>query len=81
MVEKFKNFYSDHVPRQQNAHVDALASLTASLALSVGATERVFVYIHDLYCCKFALEDSKAPRGDLQVKEILETSISLEPRD
>ena len=34
MAEKFRNFYIDHVPRRQNAHADALASLVASLALS-----------------------------------------------
>jgi len=36
--------YIDHVPRQQNAHADSLASLAASSALSAGATERVLVY-------------------------------------
>ena len=30
MAEGFGNFYIDHVPRQQNAHADALASLAAS---------------------------------------------------
>ena len=49
MAEKFENFYIDHVPRQQNAHVDALASLAALLALPAGATERVLVYSRDLY--------------------------------
>jgi len=29
MAEEFKNFYINHVPRQQNAHADALASLVA----------------------------------------------------
>jgi len=33
-------FMSDHVPHQQNAHADALASLAASLALPAGATEK-----------------------------------------
>ena len=32
MAEGFGNFYIDHVPRQQNVHADALASLAASLA-------------------------------------------------
>jgi len=80
-AEKFENFYIDHVPCQQNEHVDALASLTASLALPVRATEKILVYSRDLYCCKFALENSRIPRGDLQVKEVLEILISLEPRD
>jgi len=35
----------------------------------------------DLYCQKFAFEDSKTPKGDLQVKEILETSTGPEPGD
>jgi len=43
IVEKFNNFYTDHVPRQQNAHAYALASLAASLALPAGATERVLI--------------------------------------
>ena len=49
----------------QNAHAEALASIAASLALPAGATERVLVYSRDLYCYKFALEDSKTLRGDL----------------
>ena len=81
MAEKFENFYIDHVPQQQNAHADGLASLAASLALPVGATERVLVYSCDLYCYKFAFEDSRTPRRDLQVKEDLETSTSLELRE
>jgi len=43
MAEKFRNFYIDHEPRQQNALADALASLVASLALPAGATEKVLV--------------------------------------
>jgi len=81
MVEKFKNFYIDHVSRQQNVYADALASLATSLALPAGAKERVLIYSHDLYYYKFALEDSKTPRGDHQVKKVLETSTSLKPRD
>ena len=81
MAEKFENFYIDHVSRQQNAHADALASLTASLVLPAGATKKVLVYSRDLYCCKFAIENSKTSRGNLQVKEVLETSTSIELRD
>ena len=33
IAEKFKSLYINHVPRQQNAHADALPSLAASLAL------------------------------------------------
>jgi len=39
MAERFKNFYIDYVPRQQNEHADALASLAASLALPARAAE------------------------------------------
>ena len=81
MAEKFKNFYIDYVPRQQNAHADTLTSLATSLALPAGATERVLIYGCDLCCCKFAFEDNKTPKGDLQVKEALEISTSLKPRD
>ena len=68
MAERFKNFYIDHVPCQQNMHVDVLASLATSLALRAGATEKIFVYSHDLYYPTFALEDNQTPTWDLQVK-------------
>ena len=66
MAERFRNFYIDHVPRQQNAHADALASLAASLALPTGAVGKIFVYDHDLYCPKLALENDQIPAGNLQ---------------
>ena len=81
MAEEFKSFYSNHVPRQQNAHADALAFLATLLALLAGATEEVIVHIRDFYCLKFALEDSKFPKEDFQVKKVLETLTSLELRD
>jgi len=58
MAERFKNFYINHVPRQQNAHANVLASLAASLALLAGATEKVLVYSHDLYYPRFTFEDN-----------------------
>ena len=73
MEEKFRNFYIDHVSRQQNAHADALASLVASMALPPGAAEKVLVYTHDLYCPKLVLEDDQTLTGNLQVKEALGT--------
>ena len=79
MVEKFENVYIDHVPRQQNTYADALASFAASFALFIEAMKKVLIYSNDLYCCKFIVEDSKTPREDLQVKEILETLISVKP--
>jgi len=66
------------MPRQKNAHADALAYLTASLALPA---EIVLINSYDLYCCKFVLEDNRTLRGELKVKEVLKTSTSLEPRD
>ena len=80
-AERFKNFYIDHVPRQQNAHADALASLAASLALPAEAAEKILVYNYDLYCPRFAFEDNQKPTEDLQVKEALETSTGSELRD
>jgi len=70
MAERFENFYIDHVPRQQNAHVDALASLAASLALPAGVIEKVLVYSHDLYCPRIASEDHQKSIGDCQAKKL-----------
>ena len=81
MAEKFKNFYIDHEPRQQNTHTDALASLAASLALPTGETEKVLVCNHELYYPKFTREDDQKPTKNPQVKEALETSAGLELRD
>ena len=81
MAERFGNFYIDHVPRQQNAHADALASLTASLALPAGVIEKILVYSHNLYCPRIASEDHQKPTGDCQAKEAFETSTGLELKD
>ena len=80
MVERFRNFYIDHVPRQQNAHADALASFAASLALPARVVEKILVYNHDLYCPRVAFEDYQKLTGDCQGKEALETSAGPEPR-
>ena len=71
MAERFSNFYIDHVPRRQNAHADALASLAASLALPAGVMEKVFVYSHDLYCPKIPLGDYPGQREIVAVKKHL----------
>jgi len=81
MAERFENFYIDYMPRQQNAHADALASLAASLALPAGVVEKILVYSHDLYCPRIAFEDQQKPTGECQGKEVLETSIGPELRD
>jgi len=81
MAERFRNFYINHIPCHQNAHVDALASLAAFLALLAGVVEKILVYSHDLYCPRFAFEDHQKQPGDRQVKEALETSTAPELRD
>jgi len=81
MAKKFKSFYINYIPRQQNAHADAMTSIAASLAFPAGAMEKVLVYIHELYCPKFTIKDNQTPEGGLQVKEVLETSRGLELRD
>jgi len=81
MAYKFKSFYINYVPRQQNTHVDALASLAASLALPAEATEKVLVHSRALYYLKFSLEGNQTPERSLQVKKVLETSAGLELRD
>ena len=81
MAERFRNFYIDHVPRQQNAHADALASLATFFPHPSRAAEKVLIYSHDLYCLKLILEDDQTPIGNLQVKEALEISVGPELRD
>ena len=81
MTERFRNFYIDHVPRQQNAHADAPTSLAASLALLAGVAEKVLVYSHDLYYPKLGLKNDQIPAENLQVKETLEISAGPELRD
>ena len=48
MAERFKNFYIDHVPCQQNAHADALVSLAAFIGLPAGAIKRLLIYSREL---------------------------------
>jgi len=60
MAERFKNFFIDHEPRQQNAHADALASLATSLALPAGVVEKILIYSHDLYCLRSHLKIIKS---------------------
>jgi len=71
MAEKLKSFFIDHVPRQQNAHADALSSLAASLSLPIGIEERVLVYSRDLYCYKFALKTVKLQEKTFRLKRFL----------
>ena len=57
MAARFRNFFIDHIPRQQNVHADALASLAASLALPAEVVEKILVYNYDLYCPRLTFED------------------------
>jgi len=68
MAEKFRNFYIDHVPYQQNAHADALASLAPLMALPAGATKKVLIYSRDLYCCKSPLKTIKPQKETFKLK-------------
>jgi len=70
MAERFRNFYIDHIPHQQNVNTDALASLAASLALPARTAEKVLVYSHDLYCPRFAFEDNQKPTSDFKSKKL-----------
>ena len=70
MAERFKNFYIDLEPCQQNAHADPLASLAISLALPAGAVEKVLVYNYDLYCPKIAFENYQKPTRDSKPKKL-----------
>ena len=78
MAEMFENFYINHIPRQQNAHADALASLAISLALPAGVVEKTLVYNHDLYCPTVTFEYHQKPTGDCQAKEALGISAGPE---
>src|SRR3954464_6236154 len=49
LAQKFKNFYVEHLPRRQNTHANALASLATSLALPPGAIEKIWIYTHDFF--------------------------------
>ena len=71
MAEKFGNFYIDHVPRQQNAHADALAFLVASLALPPGVVEKILVYSHNLYCPRVTFEDHQSRQETVKPKKLL----------
>ena len=51
------------------------------MALPAGVTEKVLIYIHDLYCLKLFLEDDPISAGNLQVKEARETLAGPELRD
>ena len=83
MAGKFKNFYIDHVPRQQNVHADALASIAASLALPAGVVEKILVHSHDLYCPRMLLKITRSQQEIVKSKKLLsrQPAQSLETGD
>src|SRR3954470_17244117 len=49
MAEQFEGFYIGHVPRLDNPHADALASLATSLCLQAGECQSVMVFVRSLF--------------------------------
>jgi ribonuclease HI len=78
LAGKFESFYINHIPCQQNAHADALASLATSLALPAKMTQKVLVASRDLYCPDFSLEEVEVIADAM---ENLEVSAGPEPKD
>ena len=72
LAQKFKNFYMEHLLRRQNAYADALASLATSLALSPSASEKIWIYTHDLFCPDLLYEGIPL----LPSAEALQTSVN-----
>src|SRR4051812_39555451 len=62
MAEQFEGFYIGHVPRRNNTHVDALASLATSLCLQVGECQSVMVFARSLFHPKWT-----SPEDPLEV--------------
>lgn len=81
MAEEFMNFFNGYLPSQQNARGDAIASHTVSLALFVGASKKVLVFILDLYCPKLLIEEEGTSTEVFQDEEALATLICPEQRD
>src|SRR5436189_6063717 len=49
MARQFKDFYVGHVPRLDNTHADALASLATSLCLQAGECQSIMVFARSLF--------------------------------
>ena len=71
MANSFDDFYIRHVSRFQNTKADALATLTATLALPINATYHLMVAARHLVC----------PKHVLETNEVHATLIGFEPRD
>src|SRR4051812_39091363 len=62
MAEQFEGFYIGHVPRLDNTHADAMASLATSLCLQAGEFQSVMVIARSLFHPKWT-----SPKGPLEV--------------
>src|SRR4051812_25268590 len=62
MAEQFEGFYIGHVPRLDNTHADALASLATSLCLQAGECQSIMVFARSLFHPKWT-----SPKGPLEV--------------
>jgi len=71
MANLFDVFYISHASRFQYTKADALAALTATLALPIDITYHLKVATRRLVC----------PKHVLKTNEVHVTSISLKPRD
>ena len=71
MANSFDGFYIGHVSRSQNTKADALAALTATLALPIDTTYHLTVATRHLVCLKHVLK----------TKEVHSISTDFEPRD
>ena len=70
MAERFRNFYIDHVPRQQNARADALASLAASLALPAGVVEKILIIAMTCIAQDSLLKTTKSRQETVKSKKL-----------
>src|SRR3954465_5251977 len=72
MAEQFEGFYIGHVPRRDNTHADALASLATSLCLQAGECQSVMVFARSLFHQKWT--SSKNPAEPKKASLLQETS-------
>src|SRR3954468_9092119 len=65
MAERFEGFYIGHIPRLDNTHADALASLATSLCLQAGECQSVMVFARSLFHSKWTV-----PKGPIEVNTV-----------
>src|SRR4051812_38017501 len=66
MAEQFEGFYIGHVPRLDNTHADALASLATSLCLQAGEYQNILVCARSLFHPKWT-----SPKGPLNPNTVV----------